>query len=47
LLLELLGAHRGDRLEVAMKDRDAHPDLLDTQRLVEVPAQALVAVLMR
>src|SRR6266508_2298715 len=40
LLLELQGAHRGERPEVVVEARDAHPeharDVLDSQRLVEV-----------
>ena len=44
LLLELQGAHRGDRLEV-VEARDAHPELLyyvlDPERTVEVFAQPL------
>src|SRR5262249_50070500 len=40
LLLELEGAHRGDRLEVVVEAGDAHPELtcqvLDPERPVEV-----------
>src|SRR5215204_2629855 len=45
LLLELQGTHRGERLEVVVESRDAHPELsrhvLDPQRPVEVFAQPL------
>jgi hypothetical protein len=45
LLLELQGAHRGDRLEVVVEARYAHPelarDVLDAQRPVEIFAQPL------
>jgi hypothetical protein len=45
LLLELQGAHRGDRLEVVVESRDAHPelsrDVLDPKRPVEVFAKPL------
>jgi len=44
-LLELQGAHRGDRLEVVVESRDAHPDLpgdiFDPERPVEVLAEPL------
>src|SRR5215213_8910711 len=44
-LLELQGTHRGDRLEVVVEARDAHPqlpgDVFDPERPVEVFAQAL------
>src|SRR5688572_28659058 len=44
-LLELQGAHRGDRSEVMVEARDAHPRfpryVLDPQRPVEVFAQSL------
>src|SRR4028119_119436 len=44
-LLELQGAHRGDRLEVVVEARDAHPRLpryvFDSERPVEVLAQPL------
>jgi hypothetical protein len=40
LLLELQGAHRGNRPEVVVEARDAHPDLpgdvFDPERPVEV-----------
>jgi threonine dehydrogenase-like Zn-dependent dehydrogenase len=42
-LLELQGAHRGDRLEVVVESRDAHPklpgDVFDAERPVEVLAE--------
>src|SRR5215218_553570 len=44
-LLELQGAHRGDRSEVVVKARDAHPqlpgDVFDPERPVEVFAEPL------
>src|SRR5918992_4492047 len=44
-LLELQGAHRGDRPEVVVESRDAHPelpgDVLDPKRPVEVLAEPL------
>src|SRR5215217_6364002 len=44
-LLELQGAHRGDRPEVVVEARDAHPelpgDILDPERAVEVLAEPL------
>src|SRR5205085_213573 len=45
LLLELQGAHRGHRLELVMKPRDAHShrpcQALNPERLVKLLAQAL------
>src|SRR5919112_493580 len=45
LLLKLQGAHRGDRLEVVVEARDAHPelarDVLDPKWVVELFAQPL------